>query len=129
MANPIHLLQHTIPSFIQAKLAFIATDPLPWKESVLTFSWVVWAFETYLLYRQFPNYSKPKPPLELVAFFPDDKFEQGQKYGASKAKFSAASLLYSQLLETGLIVFDVYARSWDAATALMAKLGYSSEYE
>lgn len=48
--NPIHLVQHTIPNLIQSKLAFIATDPLPWKESVLTFSWVVWGFESYLLY-------------------------------------------------------------------------------
>ncbi|KAG8941645.1 hypothetical protein FRC04_004131 [Tulasnella sp. 424] len=128
-ANPIHLVQHTIPNLIQSKLAFIATDPLPWKESVLTFSWIVWGFESYLLYRQFPNYSKPQPPTELLSFFPDDKFQQGQKYGASKAKFSAFSLLYSQILETALIVFDVYARSWDAATVVMSKLGYSSDYE
>lgn len=127
--NPIHLVQHTIPNLIQSKLAFIATDPLPWKESVLTFSWMVWGFESYLLYRQFPNYSKPQPPTELLSFFPDDKFQQGQKYGASKAKFSAFSLLYSQILETALIVFDVYAKSWDAATVVMSKLGYSSEYE
>ncbi|KAG9028282.1 hypothetical protein FS837_003930 [Tulasnella sp. UAMH 9824] len=128
-ANPIHLVQHTIPDLIQSKLAFIATEPLPWKEIVLAVSWTVWAFETYILYRQFPNYAKPKPPQELAAFFPDDKFRQGQKYGASKIKFSAFSLLFNLLFETALIVCDGYARSWDAATALAGKLGYSNDNE
>ncbi|KAG8896085.1 hypothetical protein FRC00_006511 [Tulasnella sp. 408] len=128
-ASPIHLVQHTIPNFIQSKLAFIATEPLPWKESVLAFSWAVFGLEIYLLHRQHPNYAKPKPPAELAAFFPDDKFQKGQKYGASKAKFSAFSLLYNLAFETALIVFDGYARSWDAATALTSNLGYSTDNE
>ncbi|KAG9028065.1 hypothetical protein FS837_003999 [Tulasnella sp. UAMH 9824] len=128
-ANPVHLVQHTIPDLIHSKLAFIATAPLPWKEIVLAVLWAVWGFENYILYRQFPNYAKPKPPPELAAFFPDDTFQQGQKYGASKAKFSAFSLLYNQVFETALIAFDGYARSWNAATTLASRLGYSSDNE
>lgn len=37
-----------LPLYIQTRLAFISTDPLPWKESVLGFSWIVYAFESYL---------------------------------------------------------------------------------
>lgn len=135
------------PDWVQSKLAFITTEPLPWKESVLAFSWIVWAFESYLLYadrdyrvilpvlttphryRQYPNYSKPKPPPELAAHFPDDKFKEGQKYGASKAKFSAFSLLYNQIIESAVIVFDVYPKFWTLAGVLLAKFGYDSSYE
>ncbi|KAG8908271.1 hypothetical protein FRB99_007804 [Tulasnella sp. 403] len=119
----------TVPGQIQSRLAFIATDPLPWKESVLGFSWFVWAFESYLLLRQYPNYSRPAPPPELAEHFPPEKFAQGQKYGASKAKFSAFSLFFEQVFGTALIWFDVYPKTWKIAGDILAKAGYSQSYE
>jgi hypothetical protein len=39
-----------LPQGVQDRLAFIATDPLPWKELVLAFSTAIWAFELFLTY-------------------------------------------------------------------------------
>ncbi|KAG8849646.1 hypothetical protein FRB96_000672 [Tulasnella sp. 330] len=118
-----------LPSYIQDRLAFISTDPLPWKESVLGFSWFVYLFESYLTFRQYSNYKIAAPPPELVEHFPEDKFLKGQKYGAAKAKFSVISGFVNQIIETAFIYYDIYPMTWALAGGVLSRLGYHGNYE
>ncbi|KAG8684614.1 hypothetical protein FRC08_013600, partial [Ceratobasidium sp. 394] len=123
--NPVAALQ----AGIEDKLAFISTDPIDWQSLVLAFSWSVWAFESYLIFRQYPNYSRPHPPAALREHFTDEVFQKSQRYGRDKARFQVVSKLYSQLLETGMIVFGAFPWAWGTAGNILAKYGYGPEYE
>ncbi|KAF8674693.1 CAAX prenyl protease N-terminal, five membrane helices [Rhizoctonia solani] len=123
--NPIAAFQ----AGVEDKLGFISTEFINWQGYVLAFSWGVWAFETYLIYRQFPNYSRPHPPTALKSHFTDEVFKKSQRYGKDKAKFGLVSKLYSQLLETALIVFGAFPWAWKVSGNLLAKFGYGPEYE
>ncbi|CCO33594.1 STE24 endopeptidase [Rhizoctonia solani AG-1 IB] len=123
--NPIAAFQ----AGVEDKLGFISTEFINWQGYVLAFSWGVWAFETYLIYRQFPNYSRPHPPAALKSHFTDEVFRKSQRYGKDKAKFGLISKLYSQLLETALIVFGSFPWAWKISGSLLAKFGYGPEYE
>ncbi|ELU39083.1 metalloendopeptidase [Rhizoctonia solani AG-1 IA] len=131
--NPIAAFQ----AGVEDKLGFISTEFINWQGYVLAFSWGVWAFETYLMcvhvpstrYRQFPNYSRPHPPTALKSHFTDEVFKKSQRYGKDKAKFGLVSKLYSQLLETALIVFGAFPWAWKVSGNLLAKFGYGPEYE
>ncbi|KAG8994527.1 hypothetical protein FRB94_009824 [Tulasnella sp. JGI-2019a] len=118
-----------LPAYIQDQLAFISTDPLPWKESVLGFSWFVYLFESYLTARQFSMYKISAPPPELVEHFPSDKFLKGQKYGAAKARFSIVSGFINQIIETAFIHFDIYAMTWALAGSILQRFGFHGNYE
>ncbi|KAF8595554.1 hypothetical protein BDV93DRAFT_574726 [Ceratobasidium sp. AG-I] len=60
----------------------------------------VWAFESYLIFRQYPNYSRQRP---------------SARYGRAKARFQVVSKLYSQILETGMISLGAFPWVWNAA--------------
>ncbi|KAG9076168.1 hypothetical protein FRC06_009666, partial [Ceratobasidium sp. 370] len=123
--NPVAALQ----AGIENKLAFISTDPINWQGLVLAFSWGVWAFESYLIFRQYPNYSRPLPPPALREHFTEEVFKKSQRYGRDKARFQVVSKLYSQLLETGMIVFGAFPWAWSTAGNVLTKFGYGPEYE
>ncbi|KAG8735911.1 hypothetical protein FRC10_010011 [Ceratobasidium sp. 414] len=123
--NPVAALQ----AGIENKLAFISTDPINWQGLVLAFSWGVWAFESYLIFRQYPNYSRPTPPAALKEHFTEEVFQKSQRYGRDKARFQVVSKLYSQLLETGMIVFGAFPWAWSTAGDVLTKFGYGPEYE
>ncbi|KEP46996.1 CAAX prenyl protease [Rhizoctonia solani 123E] len=123
--NPIAALQ----AGVENQLGFISTEFINWQGYVLAFSWGVWAFETYLTYRQFPNYSRPHPPTALKSHFTDEVFNKSQRYGKDKARFSLVSKLYSQLLETGMITLGAFPWAWKVSGSLLARFGYGPEYE
>ncbi|CAE6486541.1 unnamed protein product, partial [Rhizoctonia solani] len=144
---------------VENQLGFISSEFINWQGYVLAFSWGVWAFETYLIYRQFPNYSRshpptalkshftdevfkksqryrqfpnysrPHPPTALKSHFTDEVFRKSQRYGKDKARFSLVSKLYSQLLETGMITLGAFPWAWKISGSLLAKFGYGPEYE
>ncbi|KIJ40265.1 hypothetical protein M422DRAFT_32316 [Sphaerobolus stellatus SS14] len=121
---------HTFLKIVSQKLSWVTTDySIPWKRYVLAFSWGNTLFETYLLLRQYPNYSKTKPPPALANHFTADVFAKSQNYGRDKAKFSLVSGIYSQLLETAILFFGGYAWAWGAAGSVLAYFGYGPEYE
>ncbi|KAG6917401.1 hypothetical protein DXG01_002670 [Tephrocybe rancida] len=122
-------LLHTQLSNIQQRLAFVAVEPIDWKLGVQGFSWAVTLFETYLLLRQYPLYSKTEPPHVLASHFDGDTFKKSQNYGKDKAKFALVSGLLKQCLDSLLLQFGFYAWSWSAAGRLLALAGYGSEYE
>ncbi|KAF7986892.1 hypothetical protein HWV62_12652 [Athelia sp. TMB] len=116
---------------LQNHLAFVTTDAINWKGYVQGFSWTVTLFETYLLIRQYPLYSKKEPPAVLAPHFPpgSDTFEKSQKYGRDKARFSMFSGLYKQCIDSAMIHYGFYAWSWSTAGKLLGLAGYGPEYE
>ncbi|OCH91553.1 hypothetical protein OBBRIDRAFT_774956 [Obba rivulosa] len=120
---------HTQLGALQRQLAFVAVDPIDWKTYVQVSSWAVCLFESYLLLRQYPLYSKPAPPPALAEHFSSGDFAKSQAYGRDKAKFALLSGLYGQVLESLQIHYGVYAWAWDAAGRLLAAFGYGPAYE
>ncbi|KDR72916.1 hypothetical protein GALMADRAFT_252262 [Galerina marginata CBS 339.88] len=122
-------LLHTQLGNIQRHLAFVAVDPINWKLYVQTFSWAVTIFESYLLIRQYPLYSKTEPPAVLAKHFDAGVFEKSQNYGKDKAKFALFSGIFKQLLDSLMLQYGFYAWSWAVAGKLLTKVGYGSQYE
>lgn len=82
-----------------------------------------------LRWRQYPNYSKTKPPAALAEHFTSEVFTKSQAYGRDKAKFSLVSGLYSQVLETTIIYYGGYAWAWEVAGKVLSYFGYGPEYQ
>ncbi|KAG5645300.1 hypothetical protein DXG03_006489 [Asterophora parasitica] len=122
-------LLHTQLSNVQRQLAFVSTDPIDWKLYVQAFSWSVTLFESYLLLRQFPLYSKTEPPPALAGHFSPEVFQKSQNYGRDKAKFALVSGLLKQSLDSSMLHFGFYAWSWGASGRLLSVFGYGAEYE
>ncbi|KAF8063327.1 peptidase family M48-domain-containing protein [Lyophyllum atratum] len=120
---------HTQLLNIQRQLAFVTTDPIDWKLYVQAFSWSVTLFESYLLLRQYPLYSKTEPPAALAGHFSGDVFKKSQNYGRDKAKFALISGFLKQCLDSSMLQFGFYAWSWGASGMLLSKLGFGPEYE
>ncbi|KAJ3550514.1 hypothetical protein NM688_g5060 [Phlebia brevispora] len=114
---------------VQHRLAFVATDPIDWKFYVQVFSWGVCAFESYLLLRQYPLYSKTVPPRALAEHFSPEVFKASQEYGKDKAKFAFVTGIYKQIIDSALLQYGAYAWAWDVAGRAISKLGYSEQYE
>ncbi|KAG5650064.1 hypothetical protein H0H81_000899 [Sphagnurus paluster] len=122
-------LLHTGLSSVQRQLAFVSTDPIDWKLYVQAFSWTVTLFESYLLLRQYPLYSKKEPPPALAGHFSPDVFAKSQNYGRDKARFALVSGLIKQCLDSSMLQFGFYAWSWAAGARLISVFGFGPEYE
>ncbi|KAI9068966.1 hypothetical protein FKP32DRAFT_1587294 [Trametes sanguinea] len=114
---------------IQARLSWVTTDAIDWKFYLQVCSWTVCLFESYLLLRQFPLYSKTEPPPVLAEHFKPDTFKKSQAYGKDKAKFSLVSGLYKQIVDSLFLHYGLMAWSWTVGGRIIAKLGYGPEYE
>ncbi|KAJ7152959.1 peptidase family M48-domain-containing protein [Mycena filopes] len=122
-------LLHSQLTRVQHQLAFVAVDPIDWKLYVQLISWAVTLFESYLLLRQYPLYSKTEPPAALATHISAADFEKSQKYGKDKAKFALLSGFYKQCLDSTMLHFGFYAWSWDLAGTIMTRFGYGEEYQ
>ncbi|KAJ6510597.1 peptidase family M48-domain-containing protein [Mycena sanguinolenta] len=116
---------------VQQQLAFVSApdSTIDWKFYVQVISWTVTLFESYLLLRQYPLYSKTEPPAALAAHISASDFEKSQKYGKDKAKFALFSGFYKQCLDSTMLHFGFYAWSWDFTGRAMARFGYGAEYQ
>ncbi|KAF7795939.1 hypothetical protein EIP86_007106 [Pleurotus ostreatoroseus] len=115
---------------VQRQLAFVATDPtINWKAYVQLFSWGVCAFESYLLLRQYPLYSKTVPPRALADHFTPEIFKASQEYGKDKAKFAFVSGIYKQAVDSVFLQYGMYAWAWSTAGSILGKFGYDAKYE
>jgi STE24 endopeptidase len=85
--------------------------------------------QTHGRLRQYPLYSKTKPPTALANHFTPEVFEKSQKYGKDKAKFALFSGLYKQCLDSSFIQWGFNAWSWDVAGRILYKFGYGPQYE
>ncbi|KAJ7640425.1 peptidase family M48-domain-containing protein [Mycena polygramma] len=122
-------LLHSQLAKVQHQLAFVSVDPIDWKLYVQVTSWAVTLFESYLLLRQYPLYSRTEPPPALANHISAPDFEKSQKYGKDKAKFALFSGLYKQCLDSSMLYFGFYAWSWEVAGRVMARAGYGAEYQ
>ena len=120
---------HRQLAVLQHHLAFVSVEPINWKLYVQAFTWGVTLFESYLLLRQYPLYSKTEPPAVLANHFKGDVFYRSQNYGKDKAKFALVTGLYKQILDSVMLQFGVYAWSWHVAGRCLARFGYGPEYE
>ncbi|KAF9072524.1 peptidase family M48-domain-containing protein [Rhodocollybia butyracea] len=120
---------HSGLAAVQRHLAFVSVDPINWKFYVQVFSWGVTIFESYLLLRQYPLYSKTSPPEALASHITQEDFEKSQKYGKDKAKFSIFSKLFSQCVDSAMLQYGFYAWCWGAAGTILGKFGYGTDYE
>jgi len=122
-------LLHSQLAVLQQKLSFVATDPIDWKFYVQAFSWGVTLFESYLLLRQYPLYSKTAPPEVLANHIDSEAFTKSQNYGKDKAKFSLVTGLFKQAIDSAMLHYGLYAFAWDMGGRTIAYFGYGSEYE
>ncbi|THH19549.1 hypothetical protein EW146_g1633 [Bondarzewia mesenterica] len=121
---------HSYITTLQRNLAWVSVDPIDWKFYVQVSSWSICIFESYLLLRQYPLYSKTAPPALLADHFKPDSFEKSQKYGRDKAKFSLFAGLYRQIWDTIQIQSGLYYPwAWTFAGRALQKFGYGPEYQ
>ncbi|KAI5121524.1 hypothetical protein M0805_002584 [Coniferiporia weirii] len=120
---------HSQLAALQHQLSWVSTEPIDWKFYVQSFSWGVCIFESYLLWRQYPLYSKDAPPVELAPHIDAVAFSNSQRYGRDKARFSFVSGLIRQLLDSALIHVGMYATAWTLAGRATAHFGYGPQYE
>ena len=79
--------------------------------------------------RQYPLYSKTKPPASLANHFEAGVFEKSQNYGKDKAKFALFSGIFKQLLDSFMLQSGFYAWSWGVSQNMMTNIGYGQGYE
>ncbi|KAI0821770.1 peptidase family M48-domain-containing protein [Trametes gibbosa] len=128
LGNVLGLLNTGLDA-VQARLAWVATDTVNWKFYLQVCSWSVCLFESYLLLRQFPLYSKTEPPPVLADHFKPETFKKSQAYGKDKAKFSLVSGIYKQIVDSMFLQYGLMAWSWKTGGKITALLGYGPEYE
>ncbi|KAI0700811.1 peptidase family M48-domain-containing protein [Cerioporus squamosus] len=114
---------------VHGYFAWVATDPFDWKLFLQVSSWGVCLFESSLLLRQFPLYSKEAPPPVLADHFKPETFKKSQVYGKDKAVFSLIAGLYKQVVDSLFIHYGLVAWSWNVGGRIISKLGYGPEYE
>ncbi|KAI4521298.1 hypothetical protein K523DRAFT_357144 [Schizophyllum commune Tattone D] len=114
---------------IQHRLAFVTYTPINWKGYVQAFDWGITLFETYLLIRQYPLYSKPDPPPALAGHFTPDVYKKSQEYGRDKAKFAIITGLLKQALDSAALQWGMAAWCWKLAGSAIGVFGLGVEYE
>lgn len=120
---------HTQLDALEQKLSWVKTEPLDWQLYVQIFSWSVCLFESYLLLRQYPLYSKKEPPKELSEHIDNTEFIKSQNYGRDKARFGFVTGILRQAIDSALLHYGLYPYSWDLAGRTIAHFGYGPEYE
>lgn len=96
---------------------------------VLVFSWLEYAWETFLGFRQRKIYTTHvKPPPELKGIVDDETFDKARTYALHKSSFGAVKSLFSMILSTMLIWMLAYKLIWDfSETTNLQLLGFDSE--
>ncbi|KAF8123603.1 peptidase family M48-domain-containing protein [Boletus edulis] len=122
-------LLHIQLAALQHQLSFVATEPIDWKFYAQACSWAMTLFESYLLLRQYPLYSKTAPPPALAAHFDETTFRNSQLYGKDKAQFSLVAGLLKQAVDSAMLQYGLYAWAWAVSGRLMGRFGYGTEYE
>ncbi|KZO97268.1 metalloendopeptidase [Calocera viscosa TUFC12733] len=127
--SPILGNLHAMQFNFQLPLARIAQSAYDWKAIALGLTAASSVFETLILIKQLPNYSKPAPPPSLKDHFPPDTYAKSQSYGRAKALFTLAKGAWG-VLEGGLsLYFDLFAWSWGAAAGVLTYFGYGGDRE
>ncbi|KAH7103466.1 peptidase family M48-domain-containing protein [Auriculariales sp. MPI-PUGE-AT-0066] len=114
---------------LENALSWVKTDPVDWKFYTQLFSLSITLFESYLIMRQYPYFSKTTPPAALEPHINGQDFDKSQIYGRDKARFSFVSGLYRGALDQAILHYNLYPWAWEAAGKTLVHFGYGPEYE
>lgn len=105
-------------------------ETFPYKEAVIGFSFVVYAFETYLNYRQHLKLKETERPVSIRAIIEEDVFNKSRLYGLDKSYFRFVSSLFSQIQGVALLHYNLLPILWNFSGDLNQKyFNLSLEYE
>ncbi|RKP24134.1 peptidase family M48-domain-containing protein [Syncephalis pseudoplumigaleata] len=103
---------------------------LPYKELVLAFSYGVYLLEQYIHIRQHRRLRSAVRPAALEDVVEQDAFLRAQAYGRDKSRFRFVQNIWSLLLTTAILSYDLLPLLWNAVGAgLYRYAGLSAEYE
>jgi len=99
-------------------------------QCVIAFSWIMYAWETYLSHRQRSLYkTTTSVPTELKDTIDNDTFQKSRAYSIDKSIFGFWSGLYSQVEGTLILTLGGIPYLWGLSGDLLEDLGYTPEYE
>ncbi|EJT98151.1 hypothetical protein DACRYDRAFT_118896 [Dacryopinax primogenitus] len=127
--SPILGVLHKMQLTIQLPILRVAHGPLNWRLISIGLTLASSLFETLILLRQLPNYSKPAPPSSLADHFPLETYTKSQAYGRSKALFTLTKTVWGMFEGTLILYSDFYAWAWSASAGVLAYFGYGGERE
>jgi len=97
---------------------------------VIAFSWIMYAWETYLSHRQRSLYKTTTcVPVELKETIDEETFQKSRAYSIDKSVFGFWSGLYSQVEGTLILTLGGIPYLWDLSGKTLAYVGYGPEYE
>ncbi|KAL8582512.1 hypothetical protein ACOMHN_065491 [Nucella lapillus] len=99
-------------------------------QAVLIFSWVVYAWETYLSCRQRKMYQKyTEVPDALEGVLDKETFEKARLYQLDKSNFGFWYGLFSQVESTLILVFGGLPFLWGVSGRVLGRFGLGPEFE
>jgi len=98
-------------------------------ESILTFIWAVYFFETYLDLRQRKKLQEKVVPTELQSIVTQETFLKAQSYGLDKSTYGLITSFLFQVENTIILVFGGLPFLWNYSVQLLDSLGYGADYE
>lgn len=98
-------------------------------ESILTFIWAVYFFETYLDLRQRKKLQEKDVPAELQSIVTQETFLKAQSYGLYKSTYGLITSFIFQVENTIILVFGGLPFLWNYSVHLLDSLGYGADYE
>ncbi|KAJ3190245.1 CAAX prenyl protease 1 [Gaertneriomyces sp. JEL0708] len=102
-------------------------DNVPYKDYVVKLTWMVYAWNTYLNYRQHRKLKETKVPASMVGVIEEKDFLKARAYGLDKSKFGFVSETFDQV-ETALILsYDVWPYLWNLSGIALGRLGYPAD--
>ncbi|CAO3687232.1 unnamed protein product [Rhizopus microsporus] len=101
-----------------------------YKQFVIVFSCIVYAFEQYLNYRQHCRYLMRHRPDELADIVTEEDFKKSQAYNLDKSRFGFIESFYKQVETVLMLHYDALPKMWNFSGDLLYKIsGYSTDYE
>lgn len=111
-------------SQIRSLQTSLDNSSIPWKPLVLTLLTINFLFDFYISLRQYPKYSLPTPPAQLVPHVDLETFNKSQKYGKAKAKFAFFSGILGFVESIIIVHYDVLAIVWNQAGMVLYRMGW-----
>ena len=116
------LLAATLKDHPVSGLSFNSLPPYALFHAFIFFILIVYAFETYIDYRQHRLYHITTKPTELTWITPQ-QFLLAQEYGLDKSKLGFVSSAFSTVKLLTFLLLGLYPRLWDASGTFAASIG------
>ena len=108
-------------SHIKHLESLLDDETIPWKPLIIQLLLAVYAFETYVSYRQYRLYSQPAPPAELAKHVDLETYQKSQAYGQDKAKYKFVKDVADLGSMLAVVHYDVYAAVWTYSSYVVHK--------